>query len=168
MKIYFKNLLFLVAVIFINCNAQRISYYDNQDETFLLWLLNQRSENVISQKPAYVKPEYIISLYEEMKVSFRDSVSIGKQVTKNNADHFKYSNFADKTFLPDSATFRLSQNTTHLYLKISKPIFFDKGRKILIFIEEHCGDLCGSGVFEVYEKTPSGFNFLIVKEIWIS
>lgn len=168
MKIYFKNLILFVPILFINCNAQRISNNQNQKEKFLLWLLNQRSENIISQKPAYLKPEYLNLLTEEMKVSLKDSINIEKQINKSNADHFEYSNFANKTFLPDSATFRLSQNTAHLFLKISNPIFFNKGKKVLIFIEEHCGDLCGSGIIEVYEKTSSGFNLLFVKDIWSS
>lgn len=55
-----------------------------------------------------------------------------------------------------------------VFLRISHPIFLSDGKKIIFFVEEHCGDLCGSGKILVYEIDKLKYRMVFEELLWIS
>ena len=164
----YKNLLLIFCcTVCINCKSQNIGY-NKQHENFLNWFLKQRSEKIVSKKTALLNTGYINYLLEGTNFSNKDSIGFIKQINESNSFLYSYTTFSKKTFIEDSVIHTLSINPSHLFLKISKPIFFHNKDRVWIFVEEYCGDLCGSGMIEVYKKTKSGYVLLFKKLIWIS
>ena len=122
----------------------------------------------ISKKTIALEPTHFLSLMKEIKFSKSDSISIQKQINKNNTSNFRYSFFAGKIFLGDSLLHIEKHKDGNTYLKISKPFFFEKGKKVWIFVEEYCPDTCGGGNIEIYEKSSQGYKLIGVVPIWIS
>jgi hypothetical protein len=165
------RLLYLTLIIFctlksFNCNSQKHS--DGSKEDFLKWLLKKREEQTVSKKTVPLDFGIFKDLSNEIKLSAKDSAEIKVGMEENNNSGFNYNNFVRKTFVGDSTISEMTKKTAYLFLKISRPIFFDHNNKILIFIENHCGDNCGSGMVEIYTIDKSGYSLLFNKLIWIS
>jgi len=168
MKLFLQAISISVFVTGLNCNGQK-TQSKTAEYNFLESVLRSHEEKIVCSKTVPLTMNLLENISEEVNLSARDSVDIQKQINYNNSSIFNFKkSFAGKTFLDDSAIIKNFRPPAYRYLKISKPIFFNGGSKAIIFIEEHCGDLCGSGVIEIYRKDQQSYMLLFRKTVWIS
>ena len=158
MKIFYLIVLVFYSLISLECNSQSKM---NESDKFLSWLLKNREEKIICTSPAEISMSKFNQIKNEFTFSEKDSLSIQKKIMENKKAVFHKSLSPDKSFLD-----KIEIGNT--FLKISQPIFFDDGRKVLIYIEHHCGIECGEGSIEVYEIKKLGYTLLYKAEIWES
>jgi hypothetical protein len=164
------KLLFYILPLFAcvtNCNSQKnIAGNSKSADKFLRWILEERAEVIISNKPVHLEINLLQGLADEIKFSKKDSIAISDQIAMNNKAVFNSDLTAKKTFLSDTELKKETDKSTYLYLKVSRPVFFSD--KVFIFIEQYCGDLCGHGEIQVYSINKGDHKFLFKKQIWIS
>lgn len=130
-------------------------------DDFLKWRLAGIEEKIVSVKPVEVDINTLDRMSEKVKFSKNDSLDIQKQIEINNK--YRY----DSTLFPQKL-FREKIGVESFYIKISRPIFFDNGRKLWVYIEYHCPDTCGKGIIEVYAADKAGYKLLFTIGTWIS
>lgn len=160
-NIYLLSILFL-SIITLDCNAQQSLKKSKSDyDNFLRRRLSTIEEKVVSIKPVFLEINTLARMSEDIKFSKKDSADIRLQLETNNKFIYDSTLFPTKSFI---------EKTTidDTYIKISRPIFFEKGKKLWVYIEHHCPDTCGEGVIEVYEVDKTKFKLLFRIVTWIS
>jgi len=169
MKLYQCVVSVLFTLSVVQCNSQKVITDNTLEEGFLKWILESRSEEIVSQRTAHLSYGNWKDVLLLVRNSDKDSTQFQKLINESNLFMFNYSGrFAGKLFLGDSALNVIASKPLYLFLKISKPIFFDQGDKVWILIEEYCGDNCGSGKIQVFKKEKNSYSLLAEKVVWIS
>lgn len=165
MKLFY--LFLILSTTASQCSSQKVSLGNTKkSDRFLRWILDNRKETLVSNQPVKLDMGALQNLSEEINFSKKDSVTIEKQIKENNKTFFDAKLIPNKTLLNDSRIKKEREKSTYLFIKISKPIFFNN--KVWIIVEEYCGDSCGSGQLEVYGVEKSGYSLLFRKRLWIS
>lgn len=163
--------LYLILFLYISFTCQKSSgqskISQNKSDQFLKWLLEKRSEEIISERASELSLDLLKDI-PEVNYSKNDSIKIQKQIDDNNLSIFNYKIFSGKKFVNDSTLKEITSKSAYIFLRISNPIFFENGKKIWILVEEHCGDNCGSGKIQVFRKIGSQYQLIAEKLIWIS
>ena len=146
----------------MKCSSQnKIDEKKKDANSFLIWLLNQQNDKNVFAKPIELSLETLSSMSEEVKFSKKDSTDIELQIINNNKAWFDSTLSTTKTFVDKT-------RVEDAYLKMSKPIYFDNGKKLWIYLEHYCGIECGNGEIQVYEKNRNDYKLLFKIRTWIS
>jgi hypothetical protein len=127
----------------------------------LNWRLAKIEEKIISVKPMELDINTMARMSERVKFSKNDSLEIQSQLEINNRYKYDSTLFSGKSF-------REKIETERSYIKISRPIFFDNGRKLWVYVEHYCPGTCGHGVIKCYGADKTGYKLLFTIGTWMS
>lgn len=140
----FLSIVTLFSLFLATCKSQRNIVSRKTKEEFLKWIIEQQPEKKIDKKLVTISLQRFFKLKGDLELSKNDSIKIAEQIHSNSESHLDVNISPNKIIISDVA----KEND---YLRVSNPIFFDKGKKVWIYIWHICPDDCQNENVEIYE-----------------